>query len=81
MSSSRVQISFTGTPGTSFAIRTDFSAYLEGDPLSWVDLTLFSAKPAEIKSIDFEWKDGKSSFSRNINNLALRLPLNEKPPR
>lgn len=50
--------------GQEFAIRTDFSAYLEGDPLSWVDLTLFSAKPAEIKSIDFEWKDGKSSFSR-----------------
>ena len=50
--------------GQEFAIRTDFSAYLEGDPLSWVDLTLFSAKPAEIKSIDFEWKDGKASFSR-----------------
>jgi len=50
--------------GQEFAIRTDFSAYLEGDPLSWVDLTLFSAKPAEIKSISFEWKDGKASFSR-----------------
>lgn len=50
--------------GQEFAIRTDFNAYLEGDPLSWVDLTLFSAKPAEIRSIDFEWKDGKASFSR-----------------
>ncbi len=50
--------------GQEFAIRTDFSAYLEGDPLSWVDLTLFSAKPAEIKSIGFEWKDGKAAFSR-----------------
>lgn len=50
--------------GQDFAIRTDFTGYLEGDPLSWVDLTLFSAKPAEIKSIDFLWKDGKASFAR-----------------
>ena len=50
--------------GQEFAIRTDFTGYLEGDPLSWVDLTLFSAKPADIKSVGFEWKDGKASFSR-----------------
>ena len=50
--------------GQDFAIRTDFTGYLEGDPLSWVDLTLFATKPAEIKSIGFEWKDGKASFSR-----------------
>jgi len=50
--------------GQEFAIRTDFTGYLEGDPLAWVDLTLFSAKPADIKSIGFEWKDGKASFSR-----------------
>ena len=50
--------------GQEFAVRTDFTAYLEGDPLSWVDLTLFAAKPAEIKSISFEWKDGKAAFSR-----------------
>lgn len=47
-----------------FAIRTDFTAYLEGDPLAWVDLTLFAAKPAEIKSIGFVWKDGRASFDR-----------------
>jgi hypothetical protein len=51
-------------PGQDFAIRTDFTGYLEGDPLSWVDFTLFSAKPAEIKSADFEWKDGQASFAR-----------------
>jgi hypothetical protein len=50
--------------GQEFAIRTDFTGYLEGDPLAWVDLTPFSAKPADIKSIGFEWKDGKASFSR-----------------
>ena len=50
--------------GQDFAIRTDFTGYLEGDPLSWADLTLFSAKPAEIKSIGFTWKDGQASFSR-----------------
>jgi hypothetical protein len=46
------------------AIRTDFTGYLEGDPMAWADLTLFSAKPAEIKSISLEWKDGKASFAR-----------------
>ena len=51
-------------PGQDFAIRTDFTGYLEGDPLSWVDLTLFASKPTEIKTIDFEWSDGKASFSR-----------------
>jgi hypothetical protein len=50
--------------GQDFAIRTDFTGYLEGDPLSWADLTLFSAKPAEIKSIGFTWQDGQASFSR-----------------
>ena len=50
--------------GQEFAVRTDFTGYLEGDPLSWVDLTLFSAKPAEIKSIAFDWKDGKADFFR-----------------
>jgi hypothetical protein len=46
------------------AIRTDFTGYLEADPMAWADLTLFSAKPAEIKSIALEWKDGKASFAR-----------------
>jgi len=51
-------------PGQEYAIRTDFTGYLEGDPLSWVDFTLFAAKPTEVKAIDFEWSDGKASFSR-----------------
>ena len=46
------------------AIRTDFTGYLEGDPTAWADLTLFSAKPAEIKSLKLEWKDGEASFVR-----------------
>lgn len=46
------------------AIRTDFTGYLEGDPTSWADLTLFSAKPAEIKTVTLEWKDGQVSFTR-----------------
>lgn len=50
--------------GQAFAIRTDFTAYLEGDPLSWVELTLFAAKPAEIKSVSFTWKDGQATFAR-----------------
>ena len=50
--------------GQEFAVRTDFTGYLEGDPLSWVDLTLFSGKPADVKAIAFEWKDGKAEFTR-----------------
>jgi hypothetical protein len=46
------------------AIRTDFTGYLEGDPAAWADLTLFSARPAEIMSIKLEWKDGQASFAR-----------------
>ncbi len=50
--------------GQAFAIRTDFTAHLEGDAASWVDLTLFSAKPADIKTIALEWKDGRVELSR-----------------
>ena len=50
--------------GQAFAIRTDFSAHLEGDAASWVDLTLFSAKPADIKTIALDWKDGRVELSR-----------------
>lgn len=50
--------------GQAFAIRTDFSAHLEGDAASWVDLTLFSAKPADIKTIALNWKDGRVELSR-----------------
>jgi hypothetical protein len=50
--------------GQAFAIRTDFTAHLEGDAASWVDLTLFSAKPADIKTIALTWKDGRVELSR-----------------
>ena len=50
--------------GRSDAIRTDFTGYLEGDPLAWADLTLFTAKPADVKSFACEWQDGQASFSR-----------------
>jgi hypothetical protein len=50
--------------GQTNAIRTDFSAYLEGDPLSWADLTLVTVKPAEVKSVVFTWQDGQASFGR-----------------
>ena len=50
--------------GQAFAVRTDFTAHLEGDAASWVDLTLFSAKPADIKTVVLEWKDGRVELSR-----------------
>jgi len=50
--------------GQTIAIRTDFSGYLEGDPLSWADLTLVTVKPAEVKSVVFTWQDGQASFGR-----------------
>jgi hypothetical protein len=50
--------------GETAAIRTDFTGYLEADATSWVDFNLFVAKPADIKSVAFEWKDGKAEFAR-----------------
>ena len=50
--------------GQPYAIRTDFTGYLDGDPTSWTDLTLFSAKPEEIKSVSFTWADGKAAYAR-----------------
>jgi hypothetical protein len=57
--------------GQEFAIRTDFTGYLEGDPLSWADLTLFVTPPAEIKSIAFVWKDGQAEFSRKAKGALF----------
>ena len=53
------------------AIRTDFTGYLEGDPTAWADLTLFSAKPVEIKSLTLEWKDGQVAFARKEVGAAF----------
>ena len=50
--------------GQAFALRTDFSTHLEGDAASLVDLTLFSAKPADIKTVALNWKDGRVELSR-----------------
>jgi hypothetical protein len=50
--------------GETAAIRTDFTGYLEADATSWVDFNLFVAKPADIKSVAFAWKDGKAEFAR-----------------
>jgi hypothetical protein len=52
---------FQGQP---HAIRTDFTGDLDGNPASWVDLTLANAKAEEVKSIAFSWADGKKEFSR-----------------
>ncbi len=72
--------------GQPHAIRTDFTGDLDGDPASWVDLTLCSAKAEEVKSVAFSWSDGKKEFSRSakgkpfagtgaegIENLAASL--------
>lgn len=53
------------------AIRTDFTGYLESDPTAWADLTLFSAKPVEIKTVAVEWKDGQASFARKEVGAAF----------
>jgi hypothetical protein len=57
--------------GQTNAIRTDFSGYLEGDPLAWADLTLVTVKPAEVKSVVFTWQDGQASFSRKESGAPL----------
>ena len=50
--------------GQPHAIRTDFTGDLDGDPASWVDLTLCAAKAEEVKTLAFGWADGKKEFSR-----------------
>jgi hypothetical protein len=57
--------------GQDFAVRTDFTGYLEGDATSWVDFNLFVAPPAEIKSVAFLWKDGKAEFSRQAKGVPF----------
>jgi hypothetical protein len=57
--------------GQEFAIRTDFTGYLEGDPLSWVDLTLFMTPASEIRSITFIWKDGQAEFTRKAKGALF----------
>jgi hypothetical protein len=57
--------------GQAFAIRTDFTTHLEGDAASWVDLTLFSAKPADIRTIALQWKDGRVELSRKSAGAAF----------
>lgn len=50
--------------GQPHAIRTDFTGDLDGDPASWVDLTLCAAKAEEVKTLAFGWADGKKEFGR-----------------
>jgi hypothetical protein len=72
--------------GQPHAIRTDFTGDLDGDPASWVDLTLCAVRAEEVKSVAFNWSDGKKEFSRSakgkpfagtgaesIENLAASL--------
>ena len=57
--------------GQDFAIRTDFTGYLEGDANSWVDFNLFVAPPTEISSIAFVWKDGKAEYARKAKGALF----------
>ena len=57
--------------GQDFAIRTDFTGYLEGDATSWVDFNLFVTPPAEIRSIAFVWKDGQAEFARKAKGVPF----------
>lgn len=57
--------------GQDFAIRTDFTGYLEGDATSWVDFNLFVTPPAEIRSIAFTWKDGRAEFARKAKGALF----------
>lgn len=50
--------------GETRAIRTDFGGNLEGDPVNWVDFTLFKRTPGEIRALSFVWADGKATFAR-----------------
>jgi hypothetical protein len=57
--------------GQPHALRTDFTAFLEADPTAWVDLTLFTAKPAEVRTIALAWKDGRTELSRKASGAPF----------
>jgi hypothetical protein len=46
------------------AVRTNFTGFLEADPVNWFDPVLFTAKPEELKSLTFTWTDGTLTFAR-----------------
>ena len=51
--------------GETSAIRTNFTGYIEADPVAWINPILYSVKPEEIKSVTFKFTDGKSIFNRS----------------
>ncbi len=51
--------------GDSFALRTNFNGYIEADPAAWVNATLFSTKPENIKALTLKFKDGEERFVRS----------------
>ena len=59
------------------AIRTDFTGDLDGDPASWVDLTLSAARPEEVRTLGFVWADGKKEFSRPAKGQPFAGPGGE----
>ncbi len=51
--------------GDTFALRTNFSGYIEADPAAWVNTTLFSTKAEAIKALTLKFKDGEERFVRS----------------
>ncbi len=50
--------------GETSAIRTNFTGYIEADPVAWLNPILYSFKPEEVKSVTFKFADEKTTFSR-----------------
>lgn len=44
--------------GAKEAVATNFLGYLEGDPASWIDPILFSAKPEDVRAVALTFPDG-----------------------
>jgi hypothetical protein len=51
--------------GETSAIRTNFAGEIEADPAAWINPILYSIKPEDIKSVIFNFKDGKNNFARS----------------
>lgn len=57
--------------GDTFAVRTNFNGYIEADPSAWINSTLFTVQPAEIKSLNLKFNDGEAHFTRSNKSMPF----------
>jgi hypothetical protein len=51
--------------GETSAIRTNFTGYIEADPVAWINPILYTIKAEDVKGVTFKFADGKTTFVRS----------------